>query len=312
MAVAAQEEQLGADHPRINVEHLFLALLRIGGPVTDALAAEGVTLAVGRKAVDQTHAQRLASLGISLPGGSDGPRERRQDYLAPLEFDQRAQRLLERAANQAEQDVTLFHTLLDEPSGRVRAVLEVLGVEPANLELAAVAPPPLAEPPPAQADPTQRWYEYRRFVPERPAAVWALVSDPERWLEWNQWEHQKAESTEPGTIRAFTKALGSNGKPVRLKPGLETAIYVVKANEPERLIEWERSWPELRSPVHTHFRIELVPRGSGTEVILKFRADKPKGHFKRLLRFIVRPLIRPSTGFYLRAKAQGISLALSK
>ena len=131
-------------------------------------------------------------------------------------------------------------------------------------------------------------------------------------MEWNHWEHQKAESIGPGSIRAITKTERPNGKAVRLRPGRETTCYELKASEPRRLIEWERSWPGAPWAAHSRLRLELVPRGSGTEVVLRFRAGKPKRHLKRALRFLLRPLAGPSARFYLRSKAQGIAHALTQ
>ncbi len=67
MSVLAEDEQRRSGHPDIDTEHLFLALLSIGGPVTQALAGQGVTLSGAREAFADVHARRAAQLGVRVP-----------------------------------------------------------------------------------------------------------------------------------------------------------------------------------------------------------------------------------------------------
>lgn len=67
MSVLAEDEQRRSGHPEIEVEHLFLALLSIGGPVTEALAEGGVALASAREAFANVHARHLVALGVEVP-----------------------------------------------------------------------------------------------------------------------------------------------------------------------------------------------------------------------------------------------------
>lgn len=48
LVILAEDEQRRAGHPEIDVEHLFLALLGVGGAVTNTLNSRGITLASAR------------------------------------------------------------------------------------------------------------------------------------------------------------------------------------------------------------------------------------------------------------------------
>lgn len=126
MSVLAEDEQRRSRHPEIDSEHLLLALVSIGGPVSDALAGRGVTLASTREAAERTHRERIAKLGISLP--EETPRTIPvEPYRGEFRYRKELRTALEKAACQPQPDVSLFRHLLQEPSGRVREVLQDLG-----------------------------------------------------------------------------------------------------------------------------------------------------------------------------------------
>ena len=156
MSVLAEDEQRRSRHPEIDSEHLLLALVSIGGPVSDALAGRGVTLASTREAAERTHRERIAKLGISLP--EETPRTIPvEPYRGEFRYRKELRTALEKAACQPQPDVSLFRHLLQEPSGRVREALQDLGVAPESLDL------PAAETTAADAK-----FTYRRFSPHRP------------------------------------------------------------------------------------------------------------------------------------------------
>lgn len=151
--------------------------------------------------------------------------------------------LAEDAANRSRPDVALLETLVGEPSGHIGEVLRTLNVDPEDLELAdgedAVD---------TVASPSRRSVDYHRFVAVEPETVWSLISDPDRWLEWNDFEFEISE-------------------------------YVVSRFEPPHVIQWERSFPGTGKPSTQSLRIALAPQGSGTDVTVSFvHAGPPALH----------------------------------
>ncbi|AKK10004.1 SRPBCC family protein [Corynebacterium testudinoris] len=97
------------------------------------------------------------------------------------------------AHNSPQPDVALFRTLVAEHTGLVISMLNSFGVDPESLIFAA-----------SDTDTTNtRSQEYRRFVPATPDEVWSLLSDPDRWLEWNSVEFKRCERADFGVIRAY-------------------------------------------------------------------------------------------------------------
>ena len=156
--------------------------------------------------------------------------------------------------------------------------------------------------------------EYRHFIAEAPDTVWALVSDPDRWLEWNDFEFDKAETTESGVIRAHTRERHLNGKPTRVKPEFRVSEFVVSRFEPPRLIQWERSFPGTDKPGTQSLRLSLTPQKFGTDLTVSFVHTGPAPGRRTPMYWLLRPLARllhPSTvRAHLRGKADIISRAL--
>lgn len=138
MSILAEDEQRRSGHPEIDFEHLFLALVTIGGPVTDALAERAVTLTVAREAFEELHAHRLASLGVVRPSSEDSLRRIPEGTTrGGFVYSDGARKALELASNRPSQDSALFQTLVEEPSGHIREVLQRLGVNPDELVVRA-------------------------------------------------------------------------------------------------------------------------------------------------------------------------------
>lgn len=242
MSVLAEDEQRRSGHPEIEVEHLFLALLSIGGPVTEALAEGGVALASAREAFANVHARHLVALGVEVPTPSKTARRiPASKARGGFVYREGVRTLLEDAANQPLQDVALFRALLAEPSGHIREVLRELDVDP-DVLLLSLGP---SEDRPAVEDGGSG---YRRFLPAPAEDVWALVSDPDRWLEWNGFEFDRVEIADGGVLRAHARERRLDGKPTRIKPQFQVSDYVVSRSEPPRTIVWERSFPMRPAP----------------------------------------------------------------
>ena len=101
--------------------------------------------------------------------------------------------------------------------------------------------------------------EQRIEIAAPAAAVWAVMSDVERWPEWTP------TITSLERVDAAPFAVGSR---VRIRqPRLPTAVWTVTTLEPGRYFEWQNVSPGVRS-VAGH-RAEAVA-GGGTRVTLSF------------------------------------------
>lgn len=271
ISVLAEDEQRRSGHPEIDAEHLLLALVGAGGPVTQSLGRAGVTLESARAAFDEGHRRRLGRLGIAAFADDTGARTIPPgNARGSFRYRPGVRSMLEAASRRPQPDIALFAALTSEPSGHVREALRELGVEPDGLDLTAPDDglAPRGAPSAAGAE------EYRRFVPAAPLDVWQLVSDPARWSEWHP-------VTGPGD---------SQGAP-----------RMGRLEAPE-WVEWEdrsgRRCPRL-------LRVRLEPAGSGTIVALSLSGDgrsgsggRPRGARRWLQRLL------------LRGQADGISRAI--
>ncbi|GAB2516590.1 Clp amino terminal domain protein [Corynebacterium atrinae] len=300
LAVLAEEEQRRSRHPEIDVEHLFLALLGIGGPVTEALAQRGVTIPTARSAIEKVHADRIASLGLSLPISPEQHRIPPNVPGRPWAFRAGVRDMLLDAQDHPQPDVALFSSLVSEPTGVVSVALQSMGIQPGELSFPAKS-----------GEPTDgiggRADTYRRFVPASPEDVWSLLANADRWLEWNDVEFERIEKADFGALRAFPRAKAL-GRAV-------TAEVIVRRYEPPRLIEWERTFPEVAASGIYILRISLTPAGvSGTDMTLSYFTQAGSRGQKGIGHLVMRPflqLLRPfALRNHLRNTADNISQAL--
>lgn len=289
MSVLAEDEQRRSRHPEIDSEHLLLALVSIGGPVSDALAEQGVTLVSARAAAMRIHRERIARLGISLPEEAP-PAPPVEPSRGEFLYRKGLRTVLEKAASQPQPDVHLFRHLLQEPSGRVAEMLQDLDVAPETLEFTATEP----------TAPDDR-FTYRRFLAAPPETVWDLLSDPNRWLEWNDLFFTDAEAGQTGTVRARTRDSSPRWSEHRLT-----------IEEPSASLRWDFFLPEHSPRIVQSLRITLESHQSGTTMTLAFVTAQRKGQGLRywLMKPIVH-LVGPTLARgTLRGRADNISRAI--
>ncbi|MCI1019081.1 hypothetical protein HWD99_10625 [Microbacterium sp. C5A9] len=336
MSVLAEDEQRRLRHPEIDVEHLFLALLSIGGPVTDALARDGVTLAAARTAFQTLHANRLARLGVS-PEGRDADRRIPEGTTrGGFVYRDGVRVMLENAAADPHPDRALFAALVDEPSGHVREVLRELGIgthtgtgtdaytgidigtgiDTGTDALASgISDAVVREDTGAREARPGAPREYRRFVPFPMDEVRSLVSSPERWLDWNDFEAQAATVSASGTVHAQTRERRIDGRPARVRPAYATTDHRIRSQVRSSRIEWERSFPLAPQSVNQILRIELLPRGTGTDLVLSLRraasdASTDGARHRSIRALLLAPIRRVVVRAHLRGKADNVSRAL--
>lgn len=299
MTVLAEDERARQDHPAIDSEHLFLALVSSAGPVAHAFRAAGVTLPEARDALALLHAERLAALGVRLPALTARNAPIPPPIGRGIRLTDRAERMLEAATRAPDHpDLGLLDNLRADQATDVDPVLHRLGVDPVALDGAARAyaqnpePTPDLGPEPAS--------QHHTTIPVPADRVWGLVAEPSHWLEWNASEFASATVLPDGIIEAVPRTVRRGRSPQRISHYRETR------REPGRLLEWQRTGP--RSAWRWTLQLVLAPRDGATALTLTYRYHPPA--LRRWLARVVLPIATRTGGFYLRTKAEDISRAL--
>ncbi|WAP52437.1 hypothetical protein OL239_03995 [Arthrobacter sp. ATA002] len=135
ISVAAKEEQERLGHPEIDVAHLFLALLVVGGAGGRALSSLGVTLGSAREASNQVHAAQIALLGVTPPR-PEAAASIPDPSIGGFRWSARGADIM-RTVDLQHGDVDLLVALLKEPSGHIAQVLRQLGLTEGMVRSAA-------------------------------------------------------------------------------------------------------------------------------------------------------------------------------
>jgi hypothetical protein len=167
----------------IDVDHLYLGLLGIGGAAARLLGAHGVTLTTARARTQEMLATDLGVLGLAHGEGVIPPPRAQSDEAWPTDLRERA-RALVAASGKSPDTFALLVLLLQEPSGIIRRLVHADGVLPQDLAAplkegsdepystvrAAVTPGLLPEPAFARS--------VTHFIAEPPQRVIAALRDP--------------------------------------------------------------------------------------------------------------------------------------
>ena len=115
----------------VDVDHQYLGLLGVGGAAARLLGSHGITLASARARVRETLAADLAGLGLES-GGLPEPLPFAATGRSTFKETARAKAITD-AASKAPDTYGLLVTLLQEPSGTVRRLVNADGVTPQDL-----------------------------------------------------------------------------------------------------------------------------------------------------------------------------------
>ena len=127
--IEAQRMRLDA----VDVDHLYLGLLGIGGAAARLLGSRGVSLASARERVREALSDDLTSLGVTVPADTlPEPRPALVPGDGPWQDTPRAHALID-GAQKAPDTYALLLALLQEPSGAVRRLVHADGVVPQEL-----------------------------------------------------------------------------------------------------------------------------------------------------------------------------------
>ncbi|MFT4295091.1 MAG: Clp protease N-terminal domain-containing protein [Micropruina sp.] len=204
---AAHLEAARTRTAEIDVDHLYLGLLAVGGKAARVLGRHGVSLTSARQRVQESLADDLSALG--LDGAADvlpSPRAARDLDFTEWRATGRATDLVNHAKLKDGTGAALS-ALIAEPSGVVRRLLLADGVDPDELtfELAAapsepdaverVAADPGLLPPPAWAQ------RIRHYLSSPSDAVADAIADPDLLATWAYDPKQAQVSDDGETIR---------------------------------------------------------------------------------------------------------------
>ncbi len=245
--LAADREAAHQGAPHIDLEHLYLGLLQVGGDAARLLGERGISLTLARTHVA---AQR---------GHSFGPHHHGAQVL-PLT--RRAQDLTAEALKRATGTSALLLHLLEHPSGTVNALVEAGGVRPATLipalDLGAVDPfVPVDVPLDTSSLPTPaRAHSLTWYVSRPPAHVVDGLNQPAS-LAW--WAYDPATATTEG-----------DGTVVRHhRRGQDVTVRLHRSDHQQgeaRVVVWEADMvdgPRAGEPLsHDSFEVGPAPGGS--------------------------------------------------
>lgn len=307
ISITAKEEASRYDLPQVDVDHLLLALLVGGGSAGELLRGQGLTLDAARRATEQVRAQHVARLGIVVPAVQ--PRPIRDPSLGEIDWTRRALNVVR--GNDDRGELGLLAGLLDEPSGLVLEVLAEAGVHLGALRARLTDRRAASGPAPVAAS-DRDWPGVTRtgFAPASVTEVWALVSDLARRVEWDD-TVRSVQRVGPDVWETEVTSSRPDGRPARRRPGYTRARHRRTAYEPEELVEWEITLPELRKrwPPRHRLGIRLRPATGGTALELTLSWPRRTGRH-RLRQRLLHPLARAVATVQLTGYAAAVSRRL--
>ncbi len=259
---AAYLEAARVRTPEIDIDHLYLGLLAVGGQAARLLGRHGVSLASARQRVRESLSDDLATLGVHAPEAVLPPPMRAVEIGGPeWRATPRAHDLVCHAKVK-EGTCAVLAALIAEPSGAARRLLAADGVDPDALlaELAAEGPEPGAPervpldsgllPAPARA------HRIGYYLSAAPALVADTVADHSTLALW-AYDPARAEVTDDGaTVRH------SRGRKT-----LTVKIGQTRHREAEReVITWTHEMldgPHAGQPLrYDRFEVRAAPGGA--------------------------------------------------
>jgi len=297
LSLAAMEETSRAGLRLADLEHLFLALVISDQPAGGSLRSMGIDLDGARRAVGETHAAQLASLGIeaSFPEAGRIVFHETDGY----DWSKRAYDVIARSVDKDKNGdaAAVLRELVSEPSGLIADILDRLGTTPQavrdHLDQFDVPAERTATRPPQVEG--QASGSIETFVPAPIDSVWQFLADPARIPDWEMSvgtiDHEVRDPT-PGTVwHGLARARRPDGKPVNVKPAFHRrSIELVTAHRPET-IAWSFAYPDApqSSAILTEFA--LVDTIGGTQVVIT-RSWARRPGWRTLVAFPLRPIQR--------------------
>lgn len=277
-----------------DIEHLLLALVLSDQSAGEALRSLGVTVDDARRAVREQHEDQLRQLGIE-------PERDESERIAFHESDgydwtDRARSILRRSTQKGGRGdaAAVLRQLIDEPSGLISDILERLGTTTDAVHTAVDETEAAAEPVKFATPRRRDWVHgrFRAYIPAPVADVWALVSDADRFAEWDPAIGDiAAESADADAWIAVTPTHQPNGKPLKVKPEFRRRrITRHEAIGLTRVIWWTE-FPDAPESARQMLAVELETTEGGAFVTLTSTWRRRTG-WRRLIGLPLRPLQR--------------------
>lgn len=293
LSLTAMEEASRLGQRTADIDHLFLALVVNEQAAGQVLRRLGITLDAARDAVHAQHAEQLASLGVGVELPAPGRIVFHE--TAGYEWGERPMDIIRRSSDG--DAAAILRELVGEPSGLIEAILDRLGTSPAAViaHLDEIDQHPL--PRRTTVDPELLSGSSEAFAPAPVAEVWALLTDPARMPQWEPTIESVAElpaSVQVGsTWTAQPPTARPDGKPLRVRPGLESALVEVTALDEPHRIELRVTWPDAPKANARRYTIELEPAAGGTHLRIALAWERnPARRRIPLLGVALRPLHR--------------------
>ena len=262
---AAHLEAARTRTTEIDVDHLYLGLLAVGGQAARILGRHGVSLTSARRRVRESLTDDLSALGLDaatdiLPP----PRAARDLDFTEWRATGRAHDLVNHVKLR-EGTCAALATLVAEPSGVVRRLLVTDGVDPDALtaELAAATDEPDAvervEVDPTLLPPPARATRLRHYLSSSPGEVADAIADPALLAAW-AYDPRKSEAGDGGeTIRH-----------VRGRRVLTVRIHHIRRREGDAdVVTWVHEMvdgPHAGQPLR-YDRFAILPAPGGSELV---------------------------------------------
>ena len=328
LSIAAGEEASRIGDGKVDVEHVFLALVISEGRAGRALRDLGITLDGARTAVTDMHRDQLASLGIT----AEIPSEGRIRFLEQggRDWNERALKLLTEAGGprKAGDTAAVLQETLSEPSGVVEDILARLGTTPEEVRARLDATTPAVENGGAANDdgePGAHGQRTRRlmgshtlarsltvFVPAAPDDVWALVSDAMRIPEWDL---GIGTITPEGSVwEGRARTVAHDGRRLKVKPALRRQMIERIAADARHHVEWLMSYPDAPRGNRRSIIVDIAPATGGSDVTVRFAWVKGSGPtgFRKLVAPLTRLLARPFVRFVVWTQALSLTGGISR
>lgn len=262
---AAHLEAARTRTTEIDVDHLYLGLLAIGGQAARILGRHGVSLASARHRVRESLTDDLNALGLDAADDLlPPPRAARELDFADWRATGRAHDLVN-GVKLREGSCAALATLIAEPSGVVRRLLLADGVDPDALtaELAAApGEPDAVERVEAEASllPAPAWARrIRHYLSSPPDRVADAIADPDLLAAW-AYDPRKAEVDDGGeTIR---HARGGRSMTLR-------AHHTRRREGDAEVVTWIQEMvdgPRAGRPLR-YDRFAILPAPGGSELV---------------------------------------------
>lgn len=194
---------------QIELDHLYLGVLGIGGDAARLLGRHGITLRSAREQVVERLLSEVGALSLDATTVVAPPRRLTELGDPNIPWSEPAHELLS-SHSKAPDTFALLIGLLKEPSGRIRELVNADGVTPNDLvgELKAGSDEPTSPDrvPLGSSDlaPPARAYRIRRFAPVSPESALGALADPES-LSWWAFDPNHPCVEAAGTVATFRR-----------------------------------------------------------------------------------------------------------